>query len=279
MKTSYSLICLFFSTLLLVAGCSDEKLPLNNSSEFPTFLVLGNVAMNDGYLTGGVAFWDLTATGQNIDSILVGNARTMDEFDDYYYVADDQYWYADFFYIDSGYSSGDTINIRFFNGADMAELDMPLMEELTDTIYLTSVVPDTIPINSPLEFFWSSLVLADFYSIYFSTSFVDSLGVDQFKNYSFAVIDTSFVIPAKILSNNANYYLYVDPVIGPVPSSEGAVPFNVSSATMRGQIWSISYGLSEFGVVGAGYGGMPPAGINKQPEAIKRLRNLKNIQY
>lgn len=60
--------------------------------------------------------------------------------------------------------------------------------------------------------------------------------------------DTVLVIPGSLFSEVGGAYISISGIVGPRPTAEGVVPSNVSTTSMRGQIWGYTQGWGSFNI-------------------------------
>ncbi|MBU0982230.1 MAG: hypothetical protein KKA42_00040 [candidate division Zixibacteria bacterium] len=276
-----STFVLFASLLLVlfVAGCSDDDSPTGTSASSPSIMVFSAIYLEAGRLVGYMESWDVTSSGKHIDSIHIGPDLKIDDLESWYWAGDDQYWSANLWnYFDSGYTSGDTVTVRLFDAGNMAEVNIKILDRQYDSVVMITVPSGPIALNSTPQFVWRSFDDADFYTVSADHYYEDSSGHSMSVRKSWATTDTTITLPSTLTAHDGDLNFNVMPYRGPRPTGEGVVPANVSTATMRGQIWTYGRGQYRNFSVGAGFSLVNEVGstLQMQPEDI--LRDLTNIR-
>lgn len=274
-KITILLLILSVMASAFFIGCSDDDdNPLGSSLK--PLLIAGGVYISNGRLSGYLEFWDASSSGKQLDSAKFGDNITMTDFESWYWVGDDNYYGRSlYYYYDSGYVSGDTINIKLYDEGTMAELDLILYDNSFDSVTLVTTPTFPVALNSTNDIAWTSFPMADFYTLSVGHYWYDTEGGYHSKYRSYTTVDTTFTIPDEFTSIDGNMSFQVAPYSGNVPTGAGIIEPNVETSTMAGNIWTYGDWVYRNGQVGAG-SSAPPASlkINNDREIIKLNNEL-----
>jgi len=266
MKKTLILALLLLLMLSLLIGCSDDDDPIAVAD---TTYIIGQAYLNpDPYF-----YADFIRGSENetkIDSVLIGDI-SVPVYDSYWYVyADNNYYYTHYDAEDNslGWSSGDTIDIHFYKGADVAHCYVKILENSDYPQYITPATNDTIALGDPLELIWNNVENAEWYGIgiYY---YQDSAGTEISKRIYGYTTDTAYTLPGTSITENGYFNIYVESVTGPLPSAR-----NIMTNTMTGVMHSSS--SSQYMRTYAGTGSTNPIMVQENPDDISR-EILKNI--
>ncbi len=233
-------------------GCSDDDENSPTSSSIAPIMVFSGIYLSNSRLAGYIEMWDVTFSGQHVDSIHVGDNIRSTDVESWYWAADDQYWSVRLWdYYDSSYSSGDTVVVRFFDEGEMSEARIKILSNATDSVTFLVEPAAPLAVGVPVQFAWADFPDADFYTVSVN-HYYDSAGASRSLSRGWATTDTTFTLPAEYTSHDGNVALRVIPYTGPRPTAEGVVPTNVNGSTVRGQIWSYGYSTYRNYTVGTG---------------------------
>ena len=220
---------------VFLIGCSDDNNVVNTAVQNKT-LVYGYV-----HLYPSVDFYadisPVVNADPGIDSVIAGDSLCEYDSDYWDVIGDKNYYWAEYYNNDdiNRFSSGDTMDIKFFVGSNMVTTSVKLLEYYVDTpIYVLPVVNDTVALNAPITVTWNSVANADWYGIRLEYS-VDSSGTHRYKSTYLATKDTAYTIAGSLNVYNGYYYIYVTAVTGPFPNVDNS---NLKGAGLIGEIYS-----------------------------------------
>ncbi|NOY88538.1 MAG: hypothetical protein GXO93_03985 [FCB group bacterium] len=205
---------------IFLIGCSDDNNVVNNIMQNKV-LVYGYANL-EPYVDFYADIMPVVNADPGIDSIVAGDSLC--EFDtSYWYVLGDKdYYWAEYYNRQDSnrFSSGDTMDIKFFVGSNMVTTSVKLLSYYVDSpLYVLPVVDDTVALNVPITVIWNSVPTADWYGIRLRYR-ADSSGTTVYKYTYLATKDTAYTIAGSQNIYNGYYSIYVTAVTGPFPNKK-----------------------------------------------------------
>ncbi len=243
-------------TTTLAAGCDDDDSPTAPSVSSPSLFVLGSVSASEGSLSGWIEAWDVSQTGNVIDSVRV-DGRTFDGDDGrwFYWAPEDGYWTMGLRDLaDGGYAAGDTVVIELFEADEVAVVPVGLLDAADDRAEIVSAPVQAIPIGSESLFAWTAVDAADFYLVETRLRYLDDEGTERTIDENHVVTGTSVTVSPVVSAHDGRLGFTVTPYRGPMPSEGAGVDSNVRTSDLHGSIWSRGASARGVYVVGTDLG-------------------------
>lgn len=275
MRRLIALLLLLAASLLFLGGCSDDEEPLAPAPA-PKYLIVGMVILRP-YVDFMGTITPINGQANEIDSVLIGDSSaTIAKTGSYVEGNNYAYNFAYFNPDDSlRFHSGDTATIRIVNGSEVATVRLKLVAMPDDSLKPIDQPPSSsVPRNTEVTFEWQSAANADWYSVYYiyDTSIV--FGSELTIVYDYAT-DTTYTVPASILTANGELRMFIAPVTGPIPGLTG----NVKSTTMTGSFYSWAIpGVREPWTVNIG-AGLPSTPLKTNEVSTRKMLDQLRLQY
>ncbi|HKK69638.1 MAG TPA: hypothetical protein VKA86_00365 [Candidatus Krumholzibacteria bacterium] len=243
-------------TTTLAAGCDDDDSPTAPSASSPSLFVLGSVSASGGSLSGWIEAWDMSQTGNVIDSVRV-DGRTFAGEDGrwFYWAPEDGYWVMDLRdMVDREFAAGDTVVLELLEADESAIVPVPLLDRGEDRAEVVSAPVQSVPIGSEPLFAWTAVEGADFYLIEMGLRYLDDDRNPRRIDESHFVTGTSVAASPAPTTADGELKFVVTPYRGPMPSEGTGVDSNVRTSDLHGSIWSRGASTRGVHVVGSGLG-------------------------
>lgn len=261
MKRARITITVLALAFVAISGCSDDNGNPVVCRPQITHLVVGHAILRP-YVDFSGNIHPIFGRENEIDSVVFGDARcTISKYSSF--VEGNNYTYGFTYYnmADSmRFHSGDTVQITFFKGSEIASTSIKLLAIRQDTVSILSPPNSSIlSLDEDVTLVWRRVGNADWYSVYYTYDTSRVFGAELRQVYDFTT-DTTYTIPAETHTDDGAYRIFVGAVTGPVPGTDG----NVQSESMTGSIygwavpgvregWEIIIGSGPAGAVSASY--------------------------
>ena len=243
-------------TATLAAGCDVDDSPTAPSASSPSLFVLGSVSASGGSLSGWIEAWDVSQTGNVIDSVRV-DGRTFDGENGrwFYWGPEDGYWVMDLRdMVDREFAAGDTVVIELFEAGEVAIVPIGLLNADDDRAEIVSAPVQSVPIGSEPLFTWTAVDAADFYLVETRLRYLDDERIERTIEENLVVTGTSVAVSPALSAHDGQLEFSVTPYRGPMPSEGAGVDSNVRTSDLHGSIWSRGARARGVYVVGSGLG-------------------------